>query len=218
MKSIETRWPCPVCLGVKLEKLEIGSDELVLDHCPRCGGMWFELGEVQALGRKGPEALRGRVDERDDVHRAQCHSCGAFLARDDDRCPACGARNRLNCPMCTRRMKQVEHEGMVLDVCSHDRGVWFDHHELNAIWTLERDRLVEKYQSQGKVARVAKDGSDVLLETLIWAPDLAFYGAIAAGEVASAAVEAAPAVLETVGEAAGSVFSAIVEIIGGIFG
>jgi len=218
VKELETRWPCPVCLGVKLQKLEIGSDSLVLDHCPRCGGMWFELGEVQALGGEGPHALWKQVEERDDVHRAQCHSCGAFMARNDERCPACGTKNRIDCPICTRRLKQVEHDGLVLDVCKHCKGVWFDHHELNSIWTLERDRLVEKYRGQGKVAKVARDGSDVLLETLIWAPDLAFYGAIAAGEVASAAIEVAPAVLETVGEAAGSVFATLIEIISGIFG
>lgn len=218
MRSLETRWPCPVCLGVKLEKLEIGNDDLVLDFCPRCGGMWFELGEVQALGGESPDALWKQVDERDDVHRSQCHSCGAFFARDEAACPACGAKNRLDCPVCTRRMKQVTHDGMVLDVCKHDKGVWFDHHELNTIWELERDKLVEKYRGQGKVAKVARDGSDVLLETLIWAPDLAFYGAIAAGEVASTVVDAAPAVLEVVGEAAGSVFETLVEIIGAIFG
>ena len=50
----ETRWPCPVCLGVKMEKTVVGKgeggpDSLTLDHCARCGGMWFELGEVQRL-------------------------------------------------------------------------------------------------------------------------------------------------------------------------
>ena len=64
----------------------------------------------------------------------------------------------------------------------------------------------------------AADGSEVLLETLFWAPDLVFVGAHVAGHAAAAAIEAAPAVLETAGDAAASVFEAIVEIVSGLFG
>jgi hypothetical protein len=115
-------------------------------------------------------------------------------------------------------MKQIAHDDLVVDVCRRCKGVWFDHHEIDAIWTLERDRLVAKYREQGKVAKVARDGSEVLLEALVWAPDLVVYGAIAAGEVASTALEMAPGILEVIGEATGSAFGTLVEIIAGIFG
>jgi Zn-finger nucleic acid-binding protein len=218
MAELETRWPCPVCLGVKLEKLAVGADGLVLDHCPRCGGMWFELGEVQTLGGERRESLWEKVERRDEVHQTRCHSCRAYYSRDDDECPVCGTDTRLDCPMCDRRMDQVSHDDLTLDVCKQCRGVWFDHHELDAIWSLERDRLVARYREQGKVPKVARDGSEVLLETLIWAPDLAIYGAYAAGRLASAAFESAPEIVEAVSEAAGGVFETIVEIIAGIFG
>lgn len=217
MNEFETRWPCPVCLGVKLEKLQIG-DELVLDHCPRCGGLWFELGEVQTLGGRRPDALWDTVEARSDVHRARCHSCRSFVERDADRCPVCDAKNRLDCPSCAETMKQVAHDNLVVDVCRRCEGIWFDHHELEAIWTLERDRLVARYRDQGKVAKVARDGSEVLLETLVWAPELVVYGAVAAGKVASAVLEAAPGILEVLGDAAASVFETLVEIIAGILG
>ncbi len=217
MNGLETRWPCPVCLGVKLEKLAVG-DELVLDDCPRCGGMWFEVGEIQKLRGARPHALWDRVDAGADAHRARCHSCRSFVERDADRCPICDAKNRLDCPRCAETMKRIAHDELVVDVCRRCDGVWFDRHELDAIWTLERDRLVAKYREQGKVAKVARDGSEVLLETLVWAPDLVVYGAIAAGKVASAALEAAPGILEVLGEAAASVFETLVEIIAGVFG
>ncbi len=220
----ETRWPCPVCLGVKMEKTSLGtgagdaSGPLTLDHCARCGGMWFELGEVQRLRSERPESLWARIPARDERHRAQCHACRAFVDRDAPECAACGAKTRLNCPACDTRMLQVRQSSLTLDVCKRCKGVWFDHHELEAIWELERDRLVARRGRDGAVGRTAEAGADVLFETLFWAPDLVFVGAHVAGHAVAAAAEAAPAALDAVGDAAASVFEAILEIVGGIFG
>lgn len=235
--ELETRWPCPVCLGVKLEKIKTAeSGELVLDHCRRCGGVWFELGEVQALRSEDPEALWTAIERRESPHPARCRACLAHLHPDSDRCPACGEKARLECPHCQRRMRRVrrETEGasadggearreLVLDVCESCKGVWFDHHELATIWMLERDKLVAGRRERGKLAKAA-DGSVELLEALVWAPDLAFYGAHVAGHALAAAAEglaAAPEAIggaaEAVAEVASSVFEVIVEIVSGIF-
>ncbi|WP_419165992.1 zf-TFIIB domain-containing protein [Candidatus Palauibacter sp.] len=220
----ETRWPCPVCLGVKMEKASLGAGgrggegALTLDHCARCGGMWFELGEVQRLRAERPESLWARIPARDERHRAQCHACRAFVDRDAARCGACGAKARLNCPACDTTMLQLRQSDLTLDVCKRCKGVWFDHHELEAIWALERDRVVARRGKGGSPARGAETGSEILLETLFWAPELVFVGAHVAGHAVAAAAEAAPAVLEAAGEAAASVFETIVEIVAGIFG
>ena len=65
----------------------------------------------------------------------------------------------------------------------------------------------------------------MLLDAMIFAPDLVFLGAHAAGTAAAAAVEGlahAPEVVAAAGgvvaEAASSVFEVIVEIVAGIFG
>ncbi len=220
----ETRWPCPVCLGVKMEKTSLGgragdaSGALTLDHCARCGGMWFELGEVQRLRSERPESLWAQIPAREERHRAQCHTCRAFVDRDAPKCGACGAKTRLNCPACDTRMLQVSQSSLTLDVCKRCKGVWFDHHELEAIWKLERDRLVARRGGDGAVARTAEGGTGLLFETLFWAPDLVFVGAHVAGHAVGAAAEVAPAALDAVGDAAASVFEAILEIVGGIFG
>ncbi|WP_419857470.1 zf-TFIIB domain-containing protein [Candidatus Palauibacter irciniicola] len=220
----ETRWPCPVCLGTRMEKTSLGAGAgdaagpLTLDHCGRCGGMWFEFGEVQRLRSERPESLWARIPAREERHRAQCHACRAFVDRDAPKCAACGAKTRLNCPACDTRMLQVRQSSLTLDVCKRCKGVWFDHHELEAIWEMERDRLVARRGRDGAVARTADTGADVLFETLFWAPDLVFVGAHVAGHAVAAAAEAAPAALDTVGDAAASVFEAILEIVGGIFG
>jgi len=220
----EPRWPCPVCLGVKMEKATVvtqgdhGEGELTLDHCPRCGGMWFELGEVQRLRSEPPESLWTHVPTRAERHRAQCHACRAFLDRDEPECGACGAKARLNCPACDTTMLRARRSELTLDVCKQCKGVWFDHHELDEIWKLERNRFLAK-RGGGELARRKDDrGTDVLFETLFWTPDLVFLGAHAAGHGVAAAAEAAPAAVEAVGEAAGGVFETIVEIVAGVFG
>ena len=215
----EPRWPCPVCLGVKMDKVRMdgsaahgtpAGQPLILDHCSRCGGMWFELGEVQRLRRHRPEALRARVPVRDRKHRAQCHSCRAFLDRDSPVCGACGAKIQLACPACERPMLQVPRAGVTLDLCTKCKGVWFDHHELEAIWRMERGRVVAR--SDGR------EGFDAVAEALLWTgPDVAVVGAVGAAQVAGAAAEAAPAFLEGVAEAAGNVFESLVEIVAGLF-
>ena len=221
----ETRWPCPVCLGSRCGRRRSGRagkvrGSLTLDHCTRCGGMWFELGEVQQLAAERPDSLWSRIPVREDPHRAQCHSCRAFLDRDALKCDACGAKTRLECPACDTKMMQVRQNALTLDVCKRCRGVWFDHHELEAIWKLERDRFVAKRGKGGELERRKGDrASDVLFETLFWTPDLVFLGAHAAGHtVAAVAAEAAPTALDAVGEAAGGVFETIVEIVVGVLG
>ena len=179
--------------------------------------MWFELGEVQRLRSERPESLWAQIPARDERHRAQCHTCRALVDRDAPDCATCGAKTRLYCPCYDTRMLQSRQADLTLDVCKRCKGVWFDHHELEAIWEMERDRLVARERG-GRVARTSAVGSEVLLETLFWAPDLVFVGAHAAGHTVAAAAEAAPTALEAVGDAVASVFETIVDIVAGIFG
>ncbi len=225
----ETRWPCPVCLGVRMDKAQFGAkgakSPLTLDHCSRCGGMWFELGEVEQMRREKPEALWASIPAKKGRHRAQCHTCRAFVDRDHAKCESCGAKTKLGCPTCTTTMTVVRHGSLTLDLCKQCKGIWFDHHELEEIWKLQRDNAVAKRGFLKKRGSDAlEEGAEILGETLFWAPELVFLGAGLAGHAAagamnaaSALADAAPDVLETVGEAAASVFEVIVEIIGSIF-
>lgn len=220
MPEPEVRYPCPVCLGVTMEKAPVGAkNPVMLDHCPRCGGAWFELGEVQQLRAVRPEELWTHIAPRADVHRAQCHNCHTPMDRTEPSCPTCGHANVLDCPVCARPMQVAAHEGLRLDSCSHCKGIWFDHHELSAIWRIELGAALER-----RGGLDAGDGGLVLLEALAWNPGLAFYGAHAVGNLAGASMgalsnapEAAGAVVEAAGEAATGVFELIMEIISGFF-
>jgi Zn-finger nucleic acid-binding protein len=236
MKQLETRYPCPVCLGVKMEKVTLGtesstvsrgashaSDSLTLDHCRRCGGVWFEAGEVQLLRRIDATELWRAIVQRDGIHSMQCHSCRTYIPRTAGECHLCGWRVELDCPVCDRPMRMSAQDGLRLDYCTHCRGVWFDHDELTGIWKMEVDALVKR----GGARTVDGAGDIMLLDVLLYDPFVMYYGIHAAGHAAGGAAEAiaASGSIEVVGEVAGaagevasSLFETIVGIIGGIFG
>lgn len=227
--TLETRLPCPVCLGVMMEKQVIGGagHALTVDHCGRCGGVWFEQGEAQQLARLEPSDLWKHIPPRQSAPTPPCHGCHAPLDRGAARCAVCGTSNTLRCPMCDRTMERRHHGTLVLDVCASDRGVWFDHAELRSVWSLALEQVESRRRSRGQQAVAV--GGDVLLESLFWAPGLTLHagaavvhgvGSIAAaagGVSAQGAASAAMGAAETVGGAAQGVFEFVMEMISGIF-
>jgi Zn-finger nucleic acid-binding protein len=231
----EPRLACPVCLGVTMRKVDLaGEQPLRLDHCARCGGVWFDAGEVQRLRGVDPGSFWRAVARRDDVARVQCHSCHGFIGRADAPCPACGFHNVLDCPKCTGAMTTATHDDIELDVCRRCRGVWFDHAELEAVWRMRPgERPLAPRDPR------AGDGAVVLSDALLFDPllvwygaHLAMHGAAAASNVAAAAgpglaagaAEAAglasgglAGAAEAFGDAATGVFETLLDIIGGIF-
>jgi Zn-finger nucleic acid-binding protein len=223
-RDLEPRYPCPVCLGATMKKVHIAdrSRDVMLDYCPRCGGMWFELGEVQSLRAHPAQSLWSRVERRTEHFRMPCHNCQAIIDRNAAECSACGWKNVLQCPSCDRPMQAETHDGLRLDVCRKCRGVWFDHIELEAIWAISL--TPKRAPAGGRNQLGATDVGWGVAEVLVYSPDLLFYGAHASGmliEGASGALSNAPELLGSaagaVGDAAGGVFEAIVEIISGIF-
>lgn len=212
MSSVETRYPCPVCLGVTLEKSGIDvPSSFVLDHCRRCGGAWFDRGEVEKLRTGAPEHLWRQIARREGLHAMQCHSCNHLLARNADVCPECGWTVALDCPICLRPMETAEYAGLTLDACRHCQGVWVDHHELIDLWKLEFSAALTRRTGMA-------EGAAWVFADAVTDPFVLFYGADAAAHVLGAGVPATPEVLSAAGDAAGSVFEAIVEFIAGFFG
>jgi Zn-finger nucleic acid-binding protein len=242
MTRLETRYPCPVCLAVKMEKVRMPTgtapravvagrpsrepagrrSELVLDHCPRCGGAWFDAGEVQLLRGVDAAVLWRQIAQREDPHAMACHACRALLQRTETSCAACGWKVELDCPICAQPMRTEVQSGMRLDYCPRDKGVWFDHDELAGIWKLEAGELVRRRRSGHLDV-----GEVVLLDALLLDPFVMYYGISAAAHAGGAAIEAvasagalegAGEVAGAVGEVASSIFETVAEIIGGIFG
>jgi Zn-finger nucleic acid-binding protein len=226
---LEARLPCPVCLGVLMEKVVMGSatSVLVLDHCARCGGVWFGKGEAQQLTRHSPAELWKHIPPRESAPKPPCHGCGAPLDRDAASCAVCGTKNELECPVCDKTMQRRQHSGLTLDVCARCKGVWFDHAELKSLWSIT---LADANRSRrSRAADAAAVGGDVLLESLFWAPGLVIDTGVAAvhgiGHVAGAlgglsvdgAASAALGAADVVGSAAEGLFETIMGIIASVF-
>jgi uncharacterized protein len=211
-RQLETRWPCPVCVGVMMDKKHIDkhAGSVTVDYCPRCGGLWFDRGEVAHLARRDEAVIHPLLIDAAVRVRPPCQGCGTPLDRNAERCEVCRRSNVLDCPVCDETMERRERDGLVLDVCRRCHGVWFDNAELSAIWRLKLAEATAAARRGGRGSEVAAIGGDVLLHSLFWTPDLVLYGGMAAGQAAGAAAE-------VVGSAAGGVFEAVMSIISGLF-
>ena len=94
---------CPRCDGTKLE--EIGLDEVAVDRCPRCAGVWFDHDEIGALvgstaSLGGMESLVPRPPT-DDGAKPLCPRCNGIALRQLE-CGNIGPRQSLlqRCPSC----------------------------------------------------------------------------------------------------------------------
>ena len=209
-RPLETRWPCPVCVGVLMEKKHVPGPGrgLTIDFCPRCGGIWFDRGEVGEVARQDYSVLAGMVLDPATRINPPCQKCRTPLDRNADKCAVCGWKNVLKCPVCDREMERRPVQGVTLDFCRKCQGVWFDNAELTVIWRMNTAALANK--RRGNAGIVAAEGADLAFNALFWAPDLVVHGGMAAAEGLGAAAEVA-------GSAAEGIFSAIVELIGGLF-
>lgn len=228
MPELEPRYACPVCLGATMVKLQfLSTPDLQLDHCQRCGGIWFDAGEVSQLRSCRPQALWGQVMLRDDAYHMTCHSCHGRMPRNADACPACHWANILDCPVCSKSLRPLTHQGLKLDACETCQGVWFDQIELAELWNLKLEALAPSTRSSGS-SHTAGDTAGMFVDVLIFSPELVDTGIQAAvqggeavvhvtAEVISSTSSAVGAAAEGAGEAASTLFETIADIIGSIF-
>jgi Zn-finger nucleic acid-binding protein len=227
----EARYPCPVCLGLPMKKIEFQKPPLTLDSCGRCGGMWFDYGEVNLLKQMNPKLALQKIALREQDFKMQCHQCEAFMDRNAEKCPQCNWKNHLDCPICQKTMDIARIGDIKLDYCKSCKGAWFDNAELAQLWNGRLDRMTQDYKQDNQSALLADDGPNVFLDVLTYSPHLAFYAAeaavdlavhvpeIAAGafELAANAPEVAGSLIEGLGDVAGSIFEVIADILGGLF-
>lgn len=108
---------CPVC-DKPIVALELNQIEV--DHCLACGGVWLDPDEMDLLldGSPGREEIRAnmRVDEET-------------------------GERALHCPLCRKKMEKVRvarenSGGLRVDRCVNGHGTWLDGGELHALVAL----------------------------------------------------------------------------------
>ena len=103
---------CPVCkdpmVVLELEQVEI-------DYCTNCKGIWLDSGELELLLESGQERK------------------SLFESFKED---ASNKERNYSCPICGKRMSKVfvgEQNQVLIDKCKKDHGLWFDEGELKSV-------------------------------------------------------------------------------------
>jgi Zn-finger nucleic acid-binding protein len=140
--GVEERYDCPVCVGLPMEKLKfaLSGRSFTLDGCKGCGGIWFDAGEMKLAAELGSSSLLGEQDEilRLAPKPMACHSCGDLMGRNFHKCPSCGWKNVIDCPVCEIAMDRRSVSNFVIDQCPSCEGTWLDRIELRSIAHLSK--------------------------------------------------------------------------------
>ncbi len=122
---------CPVCRNA-LITLEL--DEVEIDHCLDCGGIWLDAGELEML--LGDSAKASAV-------------VTSFSAAT-----RCKEKPR-KCPICLKKMEKIlvgqDDKTVLIDRCPKADGLWFDSGELEDIFA------AADFDEEHKVQALLKD-------------------------------------------------------------
>jgi len=107
---------CPVD---KTGMVIVEHQDIELDYCTRCKGVWFDAGELELFLEIGglPDAA-------------------PFLKAMNERAEAVTVEKPRACPICGSKMRKsaVDEAGSVIvDVCGEGHGIWFDHREVEQL-------------------------------------------------------------------------------------
>lgn len=103
---------CPFCEHAMIV-LEL--NEIEIDHCVDCGGVWLDKNEL--------ELLLESAEEKEEVINSLA-ACGDSKEKS------------LLCPICRKKMTKTfcgYDEKVLLDKCPTNDGLWFDAGELNKV-------------------------------------------------------------------------------------
>ncbi len=226
----EPRYDCPVCIGAPMHKLKIThkhrGEVLTLDCCKRCGGVWFDAGEIQQAQHITSPRVRQQITQHTTYGNSYCQSCHTLMDRNLDQCPSCGWQNQIACPVCEKTLKRTQHKQLTLDVCHHCQGVWFDQVELSALWNHVLDTNESSKTNQDKplpygpnpvtgaagqtAVKGVADSVAYGVEGLLTNSDLAQYMVNTTGKVAQRSLET----LAQTPEIAGGTVKSLAEVTG----
>lgn len=115
---------CPTC-GQAMIVLEV--EQIEVDYCTGCRGIWLDAGELELLLEGTGEA------------NTLLQSLAAAQSEEEKR----------KCPICHKKMDKVRAGGAtdVIDRCPRNHGLWFDRGELQKV-------LKGQFDDEGRVKRL----------------------------------------------------------------
>jgi len=125
---------CPAC---KHLMIVVEHENIELDYCLDCSGVWFDAGELELLFET-MQLTESRL------------SLDSILTSPDAR----AKEKKRRCPLCGRKMKKatVGHDPEVLiDACPQGEGLWFDKGEVVQLIRQLSDKTPGSMDAQGRV-------------------------------------------------------------------
>jgi Zn-finger nucleic acid-binding protein len=121
---------CPVC---RKAMITLELEDVEIDHCIGCGGIWLDAGELELLLGE-PDKAKSLLDS------FSVDSRSAEAVR--------------KCPICDKKMQKVvvgdSKRALLIDKCRRGDGLWFDKGELHEIFDraqLDPDNRIQKLLS-----------------------------------------------------------------------
>jgi Zn-finger nucleic acid-binding protein len=118
---------CPVC---KNAMITLELQEVEIDYCTDCGGIWLDAGEL--------ELLLGEPEKAAQLLKSFKIDSGAI-------------EKTRKCPICSKKMQKVivgsSKPTLLIDKCRKADGLWFDKGELQDIFErahLDQDNKIQK--------------------------------------------------------------------------
>jgi Zn-finger nucleic acid-binding protein len=118
---------CPVC---KNAMITLELQEVEIDYCTDCGGIWLDAGELELLlgeQEKAAQLLKSFKIDSQAIEKTR------------------------KCPICSKKMQKVvvgsSKPTLLIDKCRRADGLWFDKGELQDIFDralLDQDNKIQK--------------------------------------------------------------------------
>jgi hypothetical protein len=115
----------------------VEREEIELDYCTNCSGVWFDSGELELLLQCiGLEDSNLRLT--------------STLALPEVKT----VEKKRKCPICRRKMKKTtagKEQPVLIDVCPQGEGLWFDGGELTRLITQYAGKQIARPDSHGHI-------------------------------------------------------------------
>lgn len=138
---------CPRC---KRNLTEATYENVRIDRCAECGGVWLDTGEMEQVLECYEKKFSG-----EQVSKAMSSASAGVTETENE--------SVENCPICVKRMNPLNFNyssGIIIDVCPTGHGLWFDGKELEAVqihieqWNAKSREIKNRFSPEIAQARI----------------------------------------------------------------
>jgi Zn-finger nucleic acid-binding protein len=129
------------CVVCKETMIVVEHENIELDYCNNCSGVWFDAGEVELL----MESMGLESSGLDSLHLA---------------IEAKPTEQTRKCPICRKKMNKVvlgQTPELIIDACPQGDGLWFDSGEVGQLVAYLSSRAEVKEDSHERVIEFLGD-------------------------------------------------------------